>query len=82
MIISGSADLLAMLNDVIQEDIPKGFMTVKDHAKKSGRSISTMHILLKKGVESGLVESRKFYIILDTGRRFPVVHYRVKGQKA
>ena len=74
-----SSELLSKLKDAIQskpDEIPEGYKTVEEWARSWSLSRSYAEKLLKIGVESGVVDSKKFRIPMDGRKTYPVYHYR------
>jgi len=62
----------------IEEEVPKGWLTMDEIAKemKVGRSWACN--LIRKAVEDGKVETQKFRL-LRAGKVIPVPHYKKKA---
>jgi|APSaa5957512622_1039677.scaffolds.fasta_scaffold66234_2 predicted transcriptional regulator len=74
MIESGHFSLLDEINSIELEEIPEEWKTTKQLAKEWKTSESNASRLVRKGVEKGVLKTRKF--IIKTGSRtFPVPHY-------
>jgi Fic family protein len=57
------------------EEVPKGWVTASEYAKKNNLSLSTVTKTFKEMREAGVLETRPFMI--KTGlRTYPVMHYR------
>ena len=75
-------DLLNILLKLTRKtpEIPKGFLNAEQYAKKWNMHVSGVRILLQKGVEKGILETKVFNVktahFNQVGR--PSVHYRQK----
>lgn len=77
-----SSELLRLLTEAVTnqaEAVPAGWLTADQWGKQWNRSRQHSKILLDKGVELGIVESRVFRVINTTNnanRPYPTKHYR------
>jgi response regulator of citrate/malate metabolism len=75
-------DLLTILQNLTRKTpaIPEGFMNAEQYAKKWNTHVSTTRLMLKKGVEKGVLEMKVFHTKTGhfdkVGR--PSAHYRQK----
>jgi response regulator of citrate/malate metabolism len=75
-------DLLAILQNLTRKTpaIPEGFMNAEQYAKKWDIHVSNVRLMLKKGVEKGILEMKVYYSKTNhfdkVGR--PSAHYRQK----
>jgi response regulator of citrate/malate metabolism len=75
-------DLLTILQNLTRKApaIPQGFMNAEQYAKKWNIHVSTVRLMLKKGVEKGVLEMKTYHTKTDhfdkVGR--PSAHYRQK----
>jgi predicted transcriptional regulator len=79
-----SAKLLKSLKEAIAcqpETVPKGWKTMSQLATEWGISIAHAIRLIRKGIDMGTVEQRKFRI--QNGRRgvYPTWHYIAKSEE-
>lgn len=78
-----SAQLLKSLKEAIAcqpETVPKGWKTMTQLAAEWGTSVSHAIRLIRKGIDIGTIEQRKFRI--QNGRRgvYPTWHYIAKSE--
>ena len=79
-----STKLLKSLKDAIAcqpEQVPKGWKTMAQLASEWGTSVSHAIRLIRKGIDLGTVEQRRFRI--QNGRRgvYPTWHYIAKSEE-
>lgn len=74
MISSGSSRLLKLLEQPVEEVVPKGWKTVGQWAKEIGIGEGQTGKMLRQAANDGVFEKRKFRV----GIR-PIDHYKKKG---
>lgn len=76
MIQSGDKALLDILRHDDVEEVPKGWYTSAQWAKKWEISQQRAIVYIRRALTKGLMEHRKFRVPLGN-RAYPVHHYRV-----
>jgi hypothetical protein len=61
----------------ITDEVPPGWLTARELAKKIGKADSTMGKLLNRAVVEGRAERQNFRVVVGAFTR-PVPHYRLK----
>lgn len=77
MMLSGSARLLELMEEPIEDAVPSGWKTTAEIAKEIGMSWSTVSRLMREGMSTGKVECRKFRVERGGVLR-PVPYYFVR----
>jgi response regulator of citrate/malate metabolism len=67
----------ALAAPIIEDEVPPGWMTARELAKKLGKADSTMGKLLNRAVVEGRAAKQSFRITSGQVTR-PVPHYRLK----
>lgn len=62
----------------IEEEVPKGWLTMKEIAKEMGKSVERASSLVRKALEEGKIETRPFKV-LRSGVVRPIPHYKKKA---
>lgn len=72
--------LLAELRELGRDldEVPEGFKSTEYWGESWGINRAYAGALIKKGIEAGLWEARRFRIVNGEGRPYPVPHYRPK----
>lgn len=60
-----------------EDEVPKGWLTMGEIAKEMGCGQSWACNVIRRAVQAGKVESRKFRVLRD-GKVMPVPHYKKK----
>jgi hypothetical protein len=61
----------------VADEVPKGFQTIAQIAKETGKSQSQARIYVRNAIEMGLVEESKFKV--QAGNKlYPTPHFRIK----
>jgi hypothetical protein len=67
----------ALICPAAHDEVPPGWLTARELAKKIGKADSTMGKLLNRAVLEGRAERQNFRIVVGAFTR-PVPHYRLK----
>lgn len=70
--------LQAKLADGASDEVPKGWETTRQIAKRRGLSVFRIQQQMSDFVAAGLVERKQFRIVVN-GQSRPVFHYRPKA---
>jgi hypothetical protein len=80
MITSGSARLLELLTQKVEDVIPKGWKLSSEIAEEIERSIPRTNFLLREGIRRKIIEKRMFRRNIN-GLVRPYPHYFIKCQR-
>jgi hypothetical protein len=75
--IEAAAWAAGLATSVVVDEVPRGWMTSRQLAKKLNKGESTMNHLLVRAVAEGRAERQSFRIVSGQVTR-PVPHYRLK----
>lgn len=67
--------LVSILAKENTDVVPAGWQTIEQISKETGKSVSQVTKVLKRGIDKKIVQTKK-YRILTGSRTFPVVHYK------
>jgi predicted ArsR family transcriptional regulator len=81
MINSGSADLIAWLQNPVKREVPKGWMTAAQISKATRVSECTIRRRLRAGVADGSVLREVYLVTCPDGVTRPTPHYFIKNAK-
>lgn len=76
-----STELLKRLREAIRKDeelVPDGWKTAANLSKEWGISLPHTHRMIKRGVDLGVMEQRKFRVSSRGRGVYPLWHYRSK----
>lgn len=76
-----STELLKRLRAAIRKDeelVPDGWKTATNLSKEWGMSMAHTHRMIRKGIEIGLLEQRRFRVLSRGRGVYPLWHYRSK----
>jgi predicted transcriptional regulator len=69
--------VLAAAGQGVADEVPKGFQTIAQIAKETGKSESQARIHVRNAIRLGLVEESKFRV--QAGNKlYPTPHYKIR----
>lgn len=81
MLKTGARQLLEMLANPVGMEVPKGWKTIQQLCKETGRSESMIRKTVHSGIADGSIERRVFYVPCAERGHLPVAHYFIKQKR-
>lgn len=71
------ANLIASYNQRICDQVPKGFLPRAGWEQEWGLSMAETNKKISKFVNAGVMEMKKFRVVCQSGKNYPVPHYQI-----